>query len=70
MLIEYDSKAAIRKVGDDCYELSWNVNHSILSVLTEQQMLELRDAIDRMTTLPPGKNDIYYFPVMRHKVTG
>lgn len=70
MPIEYDSKAVIRKVGDDEYELNWNVNHSILSVLTEQQMLELRDAIDRMTSLPPGETDIYRFPVMRHTVTG
>lgn len=70
MPIEYDSKAVIRKMEDDRYELCWNVNSMILSVLTEQQILELRDAIDRMTTLPPGKYDHFHFPVMRHKVTG
>jgi hypothetical protein len=70
MPLEYDSKAAIRKMGDDEYELIWITNSLILSVLTEQQMLELRDAIDRMTTLPPGETHIYFFPIMRHKVTG
>lgn len=67
---EYDSKAAIRKMEDDCYELIWNVNSSILSVLTEQQILEMIEALQRISTLPSGQRDVYYFPVMRHKVTG
>lgn len=70
MPLEYDSKPAIRKMGDDEYELIWITSSLILSVLTEQQMIELRDAIDNMVTLPPGQRDVYYFPVMRHKVTG
>ena len=76
MPIEYNSKPAIRKMKDDrykdgvTYELIWNVNSSVLSVLTKEQMLELRDAIDRMISLPRSKNDIHYFPVMRYRITG
>jgi hypothetical protein len=70
MPLGYDSKAAIRKKGDDEYELVWNVNNSILSVLTEEQMIELRDTIDALTSLPPGQRGIYHFPVMRHYPAG
>lgn len=70
MPIEYDSKPAIWKRGDDEYELIWNVNTSILSVLTEDQIHDLINRLTEMVTLPPGQTDIYYFPVMRHRVTG
>jgi hypothetical protein len=68
MIEEYDSKPIIIKTGDGEYKLCWNVGNVILSILTEKQMLDLRDAIDKMTALPPGQRDVYRFPIMRHGI--
>ena len=79
MPLEYDnSEPAIRKVGNDEYELIWKVSDLTLcvSTLTEQQILDLIEALQRMTRLPlpAGKRSLdlyyYYFTPMRHRVTG
>lgn len=70
MSIEYDSKAIIRKMEDDRYELCWNVNSSILSVMTERQVDELIEALQKIKQQPSLYADIYHFPVMRYRVTG
>lgn len=75
--IKYDnSNPAIRKTGDDEYELIWNVADGVLcvSVLTEDQLAELIDHLDHMMTLPPGAHKqqeiIYHFPAMNVRTTG
>jgi len=74
MPIEYDSKPAIRKTTDENgkpqYELIWNVNNAILSVLTEKQFREMITRLQELEAAQGWRNEIYYFPVMRHRVTG
>jgi len=77
MAIEYNnSKPAIRKTGDDEYELIWNVSDQILcvSILTEHQIAELISSLANMMMLQPGawkfKEIIYYFPTMNTRITG
>jgi len=69
-MIEYDSKVMIRKRDDDCYEMCWNVNSMILAVLNKEQLHHMIECLQMMAQSEPSSLKDYYFPVMKHKVTG
>lgn len=69
-MIEYDSRVLIRKRDEDCYEVCWNVNNSILTVLNKEQMHHMIECLQMMMQSEPSPVKDYHFPSMRHRVTG
>lgn len=65
---EYDSKVRLRKRDENCYELCWNVNSMILSILDKKDMHHMIEVLQMMMQSEPSAYKDYYFPVTRHKV--
>jgi hypothetical protein len=74
--LEYDSKVVFVKRHDNrypdgvVYELHWNHGMIILTRMNQGEFDLMMECLKEMRDYPPDWTKSYYFPTMRHKVTG